>query len=82
MVVSGAKLIGTTNGLRIKTWQGGSGYAKNIVFKNVLMDNVTNPIIIDQHYCDQEKPCQDQVMLSCQIFRIFSLLANICSPYR
>lgn len=62
MVVSGAKLIGTTNGLRIKTWQGGSGYAKNIVFKNVLMDNVTNPIIIDQHYCDQEKPCQDQVM--------------------
>lgn len=82
MVVSGAKLIGTTNGLRIKTWQGGSGYAKNIVFKNVLMNNVTNPIIIDQHYCDQEEPCQDQVMLSCQICRIFLLLASICNPYR
>ncbi|KAM5552354.1 polygalacturonase [Rosa sericea] len=60
VVVSRANLIGTTNGLRIKTWQGGSGYAKNIRFENVLMHNVTNPIIIDQHYCDQEKPCQDQ----------------------
>ncbi|XP_050386259.1 polygalacturonase [Argentina anserina] len=60
VVVTRAKLVGTTNGLRIKTWQGGSGYAKNIRFKNVLMHNVTNPIIIDQHYCDQETPCHDQ----------------------
>ncbi|KAJ0039080.1 hypothetical protein Pint_23994 [Pistacia integerrima] len=60
VVVDGAKLTGTTNGVRIKTWQGGSGYAKNIVFQNIAMSNVTNPIIIDQHYCDQEDPCTDQ----------------------
>ncbi|CAA2967915.1 polygalacturonase QRT2 [Olea europaea subsp. europaea] len=58
--VNGATISGTTNGVRIKTWQGGSGYAKNIVFENVLMHNVTNPIIIDQNYCDQDKPCQHQ----------------------
>ncbi|XP_009354806.3 polygalacturonase [Pyrus x bretschneideri] len=60
VVVSKAKIIGTTNGLRIKTWQGGSGYATNIRFKNVMMANVSNPIIIDQYYCDQDSPCQEQ----------------------
>ncbi|KAK7345054.1 hypothetical protein VNO77_15437 [Canavalia gladiata] len=60
IMVNGAKLSGTTNGVRIKTWQGGSGSASNIQFKNIQMDNVTNPIIIDQNYCDQAKPCQKQ----------------------
>lgn len=41
--------------------QGGSGYAKNIKFLNIKMQNVTNPIIIDQNYCDQAEPCQEQV---------------------
>ncbi|MED6218030.1 hypothetical protein PIB30_023270 [Stylosanthes scabra] len=43
---------GTTNGARIKTWQGGSGYAKKITFENIRLDNVENPIIIDQQYSD------------------------------
>ncbi|XP_058205305.1 polygalacturonase [Rhododendron vialii] len=60
VVVNGAKLSGTTNGVRIKTWQGGSGSASNIKFQNVEMYNVSNPIIIDQHYCDQKTPCQLQ----------------------
>ncbi|XP_057978628.1 polygalacturonase QRT2-like [Malania oleifera] len=60
VMVNRAKLTGTTNGVRIKTWQGGSGYAKNILFQNVVMDNVSNPIIIDQNYCDQVKPCAEQ----------------------
>ncbi|XP_047086081.1 polygalacturonase-like [Lolium rigidum] len=54
------RLYGTTNGARIKTWQGGSGYAKDIVFQNMIMDNVQNPIIIDQNYCDSAKPCKSQ----------------------
>ncbi|KAJ6896081.1 Polygalacturonase QRT2 [Populus alba x Populus x berolinensis] len=58
--VNRATLSGTTNGVRIKTWQGGSGYARNIVFQNVVMRNVTNPIIIDQNYCDQDSPCEEQ----------------------
>ncbi|XP_022742038.1 polygalacturonase-like [Durio zibethinus] len=60
VIVDGAKLSGTTNGVRIKTWQGGSGSASNITFQNIKMYNVTNPIIIDQNYCDQEKPCKKQ----------------------
>ncbi|KAK7323215.1 hypothetical protein VNO77_26680 [Canavalia gladiata] len=60
VVVNTATLRGTTNGVRIKTWQGGSGYARDIQFMNILMHNVTNPIIIDQNYCDQETPCQEQ----------------------
>ncbi|RVW46924.1 Polygalacturonase [Vitis vinifera] len=51
---------GTTNGVRIKTWQGGSGSASNIKFQNIEMHNVKNPIIIDQKYCDQDKPCKSQ----------------------
>ncbi|KAJ9685691.1 hypothetical protein PVL29_017646 [Vitis rotundifolia] len=60
VMVNTAKLIGTTNGVRIKTWQGGSGYAENIVFQDIKMENVSNPIIIDQNYCDQETPCKEQ----------------------
>ncbi|XP_059295950.1 polygalacturonase-2-like [Lycium ferocissimum] len=60
VTVRGAKLSGTTNGLRIKTWQGGSGSASNIVFQNVKMQGVKNPIIIDQNYCDKEGPCKEQ----------------------
>ncbi|GER25880.1 pectin lyase-like superfamily protein [Striga asiatica] len=60
VVVNGAKLSSTTNGVRIKTWQGGSGSASNIKFQNIEMENVENPIIIDQNYCDQENPCQEQ----------------------
>ncbi|XP_009587890.1 polygalacturonase-2-like [Nicotiana tomentosiformis] len=58
VIVSRAKLSGTTNGLRIKTWQGGSGNASNIIFQNVEMQGVKNPIIIDQNYCDQHDPCK------------------------
>ncbi|OAY75897.1 putative polygalacturonase [Ananas comosus] len=52
----------TENGVRIKTWQGGSGSARKILFRNILMKNVSNPIIIDQYYCDSPSPCQNQTM--------------------
>ncbi|KAL1802616.1 hypothetical protein ACET3Z_031263 [Daucus carota] len=60
VLVDGARLSGTTNGVRIKTWQGGSGYARNIRFQNIVMHNVSNPIIIDQNYCDKNGPCPEQ----------------------
>ncbi|XP_038889205.1 probable polygalacturonase At1g80170 [Benincasa hispida] len=50
---------GTTNGARIKTWQGGSGYARNINFEGIISRGSSNPIIIDQFYCDHEK-CKNQ----------------------
>lgn len=60
VLVDGAKLSDTMNGVRIKTWQGGSGTASNIKFENIEMNSVTNPIIIDQNYCDQDEPCKEQ----------------------
>ncbi|WZZ82077.1 hypothetical protein YC2023_102649 [Brassica napus] len=57
--VDGAKLAETDNGVRIKTYQGGSGTARNIRFQNIRMENVKNPIIIDQNYCDKDK-CEQQ----------------------
>lgn len=39
------------NGVRIKTWQGGSGSVSSITFHNIHMDTVRNPIVLDQYYC-------------------------------
>ncbi|KAI9182071.1 hypothetical protein LWI28_021763 [Acer negundo] len=47
------------NGVRIKTWQGGSGAVSGITFSNIHMNNVKNPIIIDQFYC-LSKGCSNQ----------------------
>ncbi|XP_031500612.1 probable polygalacturonase At1g80170 [Nymphaea colorata] len=60
VVLDNAVLTGTTNGVRIKTWQGGSGYLRGVRFQNVRMNNVSNPIIIDQFYCDSPTPCANQ----------------------
>ncbi|XP_074562038.1 polygalacturonase-2-like, partial [Curcuma longa] len=49
--VSNCTLTQTTNGVRIKTWQGASGFARNISFVNITMNDVRYPIIIDQYYC-------------------------------
>ncbi|KAK9751051.1 hypothetical protein RND81_02G238100 [Saponaria officinalis] len=60
IVLSSAFIRNATNGLRIKTWQGGSGYVKAVRFENVVMEDVANPIIIDQFYCDSPDPCVNQ----------------------
>ncbi|KAL5723819.1 hypothetical protein ACHQM5_007166 [Ranunculus cassubicifolius] len=60
IVVDTAYLKETTNGLRIKTYQGGSGYVRAVRFENIRVENIQNPIIIDQFYCDSSKPCQNQ----------------------
>ncbi|KAF8016619.1 hypothetical protein BT93_H1979 [Corymbia citriodora subsp. variegata] len=60
VVLDTAFLRETTNGLRIKTWQGGAGYVRAVGFDNVRMEDVANPIIIDQFYCDSPAKCQNQ----------------------
>ncbi|KAJ1397944.1 Pectin lyase fold/virulence factor [Sesbania bispinosa] len=47
------------NGVRIKTWQGGSGSVSGVTFSNIHMDSVKNPIIIDQFYC-LSKDCSNK----------------------
>ncbi|KAL8137918.1 hypothetical protein V2J09_003919 [Rumex salicifolius] len=60
VILSGAFIRDAMNGVRIKTWQGGSGYVKAVRFENVRMESVANPIIIDQFYCDSPKTCLNQ----------------------
>ncbi|TKY68796.1 polygalacturonase protein [Spatholobus suberectus] len=48
--VRNCSFIGTTNGARIKTWPGGSGYARKITFEQIKLRETQNPIIIDQNY--------------------------------
>ncbi|KAG5027781.1 hypothetical protein JHK87_011295 [Glycine soja] len=49
----------TLTGVRIKTWQGGSGSVQNIMFSNVQVSGVQIPILIDQYYCDGGK-CRNE----------------------
>ncbi|XP_022720876.1 probable polygalacturonase At1g80170 [Durio zibethinus] len=49
---------GTTNGVRIKTWQGGRGIVRNVSFSSINFQAVANPIIIDQFYCDIPNSCR------------------------
>ncbi|KAK7382786.1 hypothetical protein VNO80_01855 [Phaseolus coccineus] len=48
--VRNCSFIGTTNGARIKTWPGGSGYARKITYEEIILEDVQNSIIIDQYY--------------------------------
>ncbi|XP_050373314.1 polygalacturonase At1g48100 [Argentina anserina] len=47
------------NGLRIKTWQGGTGCVSGILFENINMENVLNCLLVDQYYCTS-KGCLNQ----------------------
>ncbi|XP_020215376.1 probable polygalacturonase At3g15720 [Cajanus cajan] len=58
--VYNCSFTGTTNGMRIKTWEGGSGYARNISFQHIILTNTSNPIIIDQKYSDLTNEGKEQ----------------------
>ncbi|CAI5524438.1 unnamed protein product [Closterium sp. Naga37s-1] len=55
--VQNVQLAALSNGLRIKTYQGGQGAVWNILYENVTMQDVKYPIIIDQYYCDTATAC-------------------------
>lgn len=65
------------NGVRIKTWQGGSGAVSGVTFSNIHMDNVRNPIIVDQFYC-LTKACANQTSA---VFVSDILYTNIKGTY-
>ncbi|XP_064990794.1 polygalacturonase At1g48100-like isoform X2 [Musa acuminata AAA Group] len=49
----------TMTGVRIKTWQGGSGSVQSIKFSNIRVSEVQTPVVIDQFYCDRSS-CKNQ----------------------
>ncbi|TKW13706.1 hypothetical protein SEVIR_5G118800v4 [Setaria viridis] len=53
ITVSNCSFVGTMTGVRIKSWQGGKGYAKGFLFESLNMTEVQYPIVIDQFYCPQ-----------------------------
>ncbi|XP_021912586.1 polygalacturonase-like [Carica papaya] len=61
VTVSGVGFTKAENGVRIKSWgRTSNGYARNINFRNLIMNNVNNPIIIDQNYCPSSSGCPRQ----------------------
>lgn len=62
VTVKDTSLIGTDNGLRIKSWaRPSNGFVQRVRFINILMRNVKYPIIIDQNYCPRNENCPGQV---------------------
>ncbi|XP_013691590.2 polygalacturonase [Brassica napus] len=62
VTVKTVTFTGTQNGARIKSWaRPSSGFARNIRFQHCVMNNVDNPIIIDQNYCPRSENCPRQV---------------------
>ncbi|KAI3726012.1 hypothetical protein L1987_65809 [Smallanthus sonchifolius] len=59
ITVRDTKIHDAMNGVRIKTWQGGSGSVQGVTFSNIQVSEVETPIIIDQYYCDGGK-CQNK----------------------
>ncbi|CAN0857931.1 unnamed protein product [Linum grandiflorum] len=58
VLVTDSTFIGSQNGVRIKSWgRKTTSFVNNVMFQNILMDNVYNPIIIDQNYCPYNKNC-------------------------
>lgn len=59
ITVRDVNIHNTMTGVRIKTWQGGSGSVQGVMFSNVQVSEVQFPIIIDQYYCDKST-CMNQ----------------------
>lgn len=59
VMVKNAVIRNSDNGVRVKTWQGGTGSVTDITFDTIVMENVRNCIIIDQYYC-LSKACLNQ----------------------
>ncbi|KAL3724262.1 hypothetical protein ACJRO7_029433 [Eucalyptus globulus] len=61
VTVKTVTFTGTQNGVRIKSWgRPSNGFARNILFQHAIMNNVQNPIIINQNYCPHNSGCPGQ----------------------
>ncbi|XP_043717906.1 polygalacturonase-like, partial [Telopea speciosissima] len=62
MTVKNVTFTGSENGFRKKSWgRPSNGFARGILFQDAIMQNVDNPIVIDQNYCLHEEDCPGKV---------------------
>ncbi|CAJ2674987.1 unnamed protein product [Trifolium pratense] len=50
ITVKNCTFNGADSAVRIKTWPGGKGYVKDIIYDQIIVNQINNPIAIDQHY--------------------------------
>ncbi|KAF3328538.1 Polygalacturonase [Carex littledalei] len=64
--VFNSNIFHSMTGVRIKTWQGGSGYVKDVTFERINITQVATPIVINQFYTDYSSPAskEDAVAIS------------------
>nr|GMC82017.1 polygalacturonase-like [Ipomoea batatas]GMC86097.1 polygalacturonase-like [Ipomoea batatas]GMC88680.1 polygalacturonase-like [Ipomoea batatas] len=65
IVVNGAKLSGTANGVRIKTWQSSAVQVKNVVYENIAGTSATE--IAVKFDCSKNHPCKGIVMKNVEL---------------
>ncbi|XP_057989082.1 exopolygalacturonase-like [Hevea brasiliensis] len=66
----------TDNGVRIKTWPAlHGGIASDMHFEDIIMKNVSNPILIDQVYCPWNQ-CNPKVKINNVSFKNIGLFNN------
>ncbi|KAL5703780.1 endo-polygalacturonase [Ranunculus cassubicifolius] len=52
VIVRNIVFTGSENGLRMKSWaKKSNGFIKGVLYQDIIMKNVRNPLVIDQHYC-------------------------------
>lgn len=70
VTVKGCTIKNTHNGVRVKTWHNSyEGVVTGLHFEDIIVENVLNPIIVDQEYCPYNH-CKQKV-------RLILLLADI-----
>ena len=80
VTVKSSIFTGTQNGVRIKSWGRPSNEsATKVYFQHIIMNNMKNPIIIDQNYCPHLKDCPGQVyfLLNLIYVNFFSIIFNL-----
>ncbi|XP_044486329.1 exopolygalacturonase-like [Mangifera indica] len=79
VVVRNCTISNTQNGVRVKTWPGSpESVASNFTFEDIVMINVSNPIIIDQEYCPSGS-CEDSGPSKVKISNMY--FKNITGTY-
>ncbi|ESK92386.1 glycoside hydrolase family 28 protein [Moniliophthora roreri MCA 2997] len=71
-------MVNSLYGARFKSWAGGKGLARNITWRNIVIQDVAFPIYVTQNYWDQEKgpktnaPSGSHTMIQDFLFENFS----------